>query len=62
MTIRVYHIRVGNVNITIVFIPKYRRRVLYGKIKKDVQEILKTLCRYKKVEIIAGAVCSDHYI
>ena len=44
----------------IVFIPKYRRKVLYGRIKKDVQEILKTLCRYKKVEIIAGAVCADH--
>ena len=44
----------------IVFIPKYRRKVLYGRIKQDVHEILKTLCRYKKVEIIAGAVCSDH--
>ena len=44
----------------IVIIPKYRRKVLYGRIKKDVQEIIKTLCRYKKVEIIAGAVCSDH--
>jgi putative transposase len=44
----------------IVFIPKYRRKVLYGKIKADVREILKKLCQYKKVEIIEGAVCSDH--
>jgi putative transposase len=44
----------------IVFIPKYRRKNLYGKVKKDVQEILKTLCAYKKVEIIEGAVCTDH--
>jgi putative transposase len=29
-------------------------------VKKDIQEIIKTLCRYKKVEIIEGAVCSDH--
>ena len=44
----------------IVFIPKYRRKTLYGKIKADVREILKTLCQYKKVEIIEGTVCADH--
>ena len=44
----------------IVFIPKYRRKTMYGKVKEDVREILKTLCGYKKVEIIEGAVCSDH--
>ena len=44
----------------IVFIPKYRRKVLYGRVKEDVREILKTLCKYKKVEIIEGAVCADH--
>ena len=44
----------------IVFIPKYRRKVLYGKVKADVREILRTLCRYRKVEIIEGAVCVDH--
>lgn len=44
----------------IVFIPKYRKKVLYGKIREDVREILSTLCKYKNVEIIAGAVCSDH--
>ena len=44
----------------IVFIPKYRRKALYGRLKADVHEILKTLCRYKKVEILSGAVCIDH--
>ena len=44
----------------IVFIPKYRRKVLYGQIKADVREILKKLCEYKGVEIIEGAVCADH--
>ena len=44
----------------IVFIPKYRRKVIYGKLKADIREILRTLCRYKKVEIIEGAVCVDH--
>ena len=44
----------------IVFIPKYRKKVLFGKIKAEVQDIIRTLCRYKKVEIVSGAVCSDH--
>jgi putative transposase len=33
---------------------------LYGQIKKDIREIIETLCKYKGVEIIAGAVCVDH--
>lgn len=44
----------------IVFIPKYRRKVMYGNVKADVREILKKLCEFKKVEIVEGAVCSDH--
>ena len=44
----------------IVFIPKYRKKVLYGKVLNDVREILVTLCKYKQVDIIAGAVCIDH--
>ena len=44
----------------IVFISKYRKKVLYGKVREDVREILNTLCKYKNVEIIAGAVCVDH--
>lgn len=44
----------------IVFIPKYRKKVLYGKIRDDVREIISTLCQYKNVEIITGAVCIDH--
>ena len=44
----------------IVFIPKYRRKVLYGQVKADIKEIIKKLCEYKKVEIIEGAVYADH--
>ncbi len=29
----------------IVFIPKYRRKVMYGKIGKEVGEILSTVCK-----------------
>ena len=44
----------------IVFIPKYRRKVMYGKVKRDVHEVIKTLCAYKKVEILEGSVSVDH--
>ena len=44
----------------IVFIPKYRRKAMYGRLRGEIREILSTLCKYKKVEIIEGAVCADH--
>jgi putative transposase len=33
---------------------------MYGQVKADIREIIKVLCNYKKVEIIEGAICSDH--
>ena len=33
---------------------------MYGKVREDVREIISILCKYKSVEIIAGAVCIDH--
>lgn len=44
----------------IIFIPKYRQKVLYGKLREDIREIIRNLCRYKNVEIIEWAVCIDH--
>ena len=44
----------------IVFIPKYRKKQLYGQLRMDVREIIKTLCIYKDVEIVEGAICIDH--
>lgn len=44
----------------IVFIPKYRKKKLFGQLKLDVREILAALCKYKGVESIEGAVCADH--
>ena len=44
----------------IVFAPKYRRQAIYGKIKKDIGEILRKLCEQKKVEIIEAEACKDH--
>ncbi len=44
----------------IVFAPKYRRQVIYGKIKKDIGIILRQLCERKGVEIIEAEACKDH--
>lgn len=46
----------------IVFIPKYRRKVIYGQYREDLKEILKTLCKYKGVEIIEGHLMVDMFI
>lgn len=37
----------------IVFIPKYRKKVLYGKLRQDVREIISILCKYKNVDFFA---------
>ena len=44
----------------IVFAPKYRRMVIYGKIKQDIGKILRQLCEQKEVEIIEAEACPDH--
>ena len=44
----------------IVLAPKYRRKEVYGKIKKDIGEILRKLCEQKGVEIIEAQACPDH--
>ena len=44
----------------IVFAPKYRRRIIYGKIKVDIGKILGKLCEQKGVEIIEANLCPDH--
>lgn len=44
----------------IVFAPKYRRQVIYGKLKVDIGKILRTLCGRKGINIIAAECCPDH--
>ena len=44
----------------IVFAPKYRRKEIYGKLRKDIGEILRKLCEQKGVEIIEAETCIDH--
>ena len=44
----------------IVFTPKYRRKVIYNQLKADIREILRSLCKYKGVEILEGELMPDH--
>lgn len=44
----------------IVFAPKYRRKVFYEGKREGIREILRTLCKWKGVEIIEGEICPDH--
>ncbi|MBW1982468.1 MAG: IS200/IS605 family transposase [Deltaproteobacteria bacterium] len=44
----------------LVWCPKYRFRILSGDIGRSVREIIRQLCEWKKVEIVAGNVQIDH--
>ena len=44
----------------IVFAPKYRRQIIYGKIKTDIGKILRELCERKEIEILEATLCKDH--
>ncbi len=53
---RVYHIQ----NICAVFIPKYRRKIIYNQLRKDIRKYIINLCKWKGVEIIEGHLMPDH--
>ena len=44
----------------VVILPKYRRKVLYGKVRRRIGEILRDLCRQKGVGLVEGKAMSDH--
>ncbi len=44
----------------IVFAPKYRRQIIYGKYKASIGEIIRELCERKGVEILEANACPDH--
>ena len=44
----------------VVIIPKYRRRMLYGKIRRRVGEILRELCQQREIELLEGKAMPDH--
>lgn len=44
----------------VVFTPKYRRKVIYGKLRLEIEKILRQLYIYKGVEIIEVKACLNH--
>ena len=44
----------------VVIIPKYRRKVFYGKLRKQIGAILRDLCRQRGIELLEGQAMPDH--
>ncbi|MDR2975976.1 MAG: IS200/IS605 family transposase [Streptococcaceae bacterium] len=44
----------------IVFTPKYRRKIIFNQLRKDIQSDIRQLCKYKGVEILEGHMMPDH--
>ena len=44
----------------VVWCPKYRFRIMKGDIAKSIREIIRQLCEWRKIEILAGNVQRDH--
>lgn len=46
--------------VVIIFIPKFRRKTFFKEVRKEVGEILRTLCEYKNVELVKRSISADH--
>ncbi|PCJ51424.1 MAG: IS200/IS605 family transposase [Candidatus Hydrogenedentota bacterium] len=44
----------------VVIVPKYRRKVFFGKRRKEIGEILRQLCRQKGIGLVEGNAMPDH--
>jgi putative transposase len=44
----------------IVWVPKKRRKIIFGKLRQEIGAILRRLCEYKGVELLEGKACIDH--
>jgi putative transposase len=44
----------------VVFIPKYRRKAMYGKLRVEVGRIIRDLCEQKGIEMLEGHAMADH--
>ena len=44
----------------VVFIPKYRRKALFGQLRRELGDVLHTLARQKESKILEGHTQSDH--
>jgi putative transposase len=44
----------------VVIIPKYRRKVFYGRLRRQIGPILRELCRQRGIELVEGHAMPDH--
>ena len=44
----------------IVFAPKYRRKAIFGELKREIGAILRELCEWKNIRIVEAEMCPDH--
>ena len=44
----------------VVFAPKFRRQIIYGRLKTEIGKILRTLCERKEIEILEANLYADH--
>lgn len=44
----------------VVFVPKYRKKAIYGSLRRDIGKILRELCRQQGVEIVEGNAMKEH--
>ncbi len=44
----------------LVFVPKYRKRRIYGDLRRDIGKILRELCAQREVDLLEGHAMPDH--
>ena len=44
----------------LVFIPKYRKRAIFGQLRRGIGKILRDLCEQSGVELVEGHAMADH--
>ena len=44
----------------VVIVPKYRKKTLYGRLRREMGRILRELCRQKDIELLEGKAMPDH--
>ncbi|GBE45956.1 transposase IS200 like protein [bacterium BMS3Bbin11] len=43
-----------------MFVPKYRKKSIYGVLRKDIGGIFRDLCRQNGIELVEGHAMGDH--
>ena len=47
-------------NYHLVFVPKFRKRRIYGDLRRDIGKIFRELCKQREVELLEGHALPDH--